>query len=81
MMDGIKGPCLNCADRSAVCHGRTDDGTWRCGRWAAYQAEREAFRVKSAEDFRYASVALGYKRERMLRDAKRRTSLERRRGK
>lgn len=39
MGSGIKGPCLNCPDRNAGCHGKTEDGTWRCGRWAAYQAE------------------------------------------
>lgn len=39
MGSGIKGPCLDCPDRNAVCHGKAEDGAWRCGRWAAYQAE------------------------------------------
>lgn len=77
----IKGPCLNCPDRNAGCHGKTEDGARRCGRWAAYQAEQEAFRAKAAEDFKRAEVAMGYKRESRLRNAKRRTSLERRRRK
>lgn len=47
----------------------------------AYQAEREAFRAKAAEDFKRVEVAMGYKRESRLRNAKRRTSLERRRRK
>lgn len=28
----IKGPCLDCPDRNAGCHGKTEDGTWRCSR-------------------------------------------------
>ena len=74
MGNGIKGPCLNCPDRNAGCHGKTEDGTWRCGRWAV-------FRAKAAEDFKRVEVAMGYKRESRLRNAKRRTSLERRRRK
>lgn len=81
MGNGIKEPCLNCPDRNAGCHGKTQDGAWRCGRWAAYQAEQEAFRAKAAEDFERVEVAMGYKRESRLRNAKRRTSLERRRRK
>lgn len=77
----IKGPCLNCLDRSVSCHGKTEDGTWRCSRWAAYQAEQETFRAKAAEDFKRVEVAMDYKRESRLRNAKRRTSLERRRRK
>ena len=77
----IKGPCLNCPDRNAGCHGKTEDGAWRCGRWAAYQVEQEAFRAKEAEDLKRGEVAMGYKRESRLRNAKRRTSLERRRRK
>lgn len=50
-------------------------------RWAAYQAEQETFRAKAAEDFMRVEVAMGYKRESRLRNAKRRTSLERRRRK
>lgn len=56
MGSGIKGPCLDCPDRNAVCHGK-------------------------AEDFKRVEVAMGYKRESRLRNAKRRTSLERRRRK
>lgn len=52
----IKGPCLNCPDRNAGCHGKT-------------------------EDLKRVEVAMGYKRESRLRNAKRRTSLERRRRK
>jgi hypothetical protein len=76
----IKGPCLNCPDNAKL---RTDpeDGTWRCGRWAAYQAEQETFHAKAAEDLKRVEVAMGYKRESRLRNAKRRTSLERRRRK
>ena len=77
----IKGPCLNCPDRNASCHGNTEDGAWRCGQWAAYQEEQEAFRAKAAEDLKRVEVAMGYKRESRLRNAKRRTSLERRRRK
>lgn len=77
----IKGPCLDCPDRNAGCHGKTEDGAWRCGWWAAYQAEQEAFRAKAAEDFKRVEVAMDYKRESRLRNAKRRTSLERRRRK
>ena len=77
----IKGPCLNCPDRNASFHGKTEDGAWRCGRWAAYQVEQEAFRAKAAEDLKRVEVAMGYKRESRLRNAKRRTSLERRRRK
>lgn len=77
----IKGPRLNCPDRNASCHGKTEDGAWRCGRWAAYQVEQEAFRAKAAEDLKRVEVAMGYKRESRLRNAKRRTSLERRRRK
>lgn len=51
MGSGIKGPCLDCPDRNAGCHGKTEDGAWRCDRWAAYQAEQDAFRAKAAEDF------------------------------
>lgn len=81
MGSGIKGPCLDCPDRNAGCHGKTEDGAWRCDRWAAYQAEQDAFRAKAAEDFKRVEVAMGYKRESRLRNAKRRTSLERRRRK
>lgn len=56
MGSGIKGPCLDCPDRNAGCHGK-------------------------AEDFKRVEVAMGYKRESRLRNAKRRTSLERRRRK
>ena len=77
----IKGPCLDCTDRHAGCHGKTEDGAWRCRRWAAYQAEQEPFRAKAAEDFKRVEVALGYTRESRLRDKKRRTSLARRRRK
>ena len=66
----IKGPCLNRPDRNASCHGKTEDGAWRCGRWAAYQAEQEAFRAKAAEDLKRVEVAMGYKRESRLRNAK-----------
>lgn len=52
-----------------------------CGPAAAYQAEQEVFRAKAAEDFKRVEVAMGYKRESRLRNAKRRTSLERRRRK
>lgn len=45
MGSGIKGPCLDCPDRNAGCHGKTEDGAWRCSRWAAYQAEQETFRA------------------------------------
>ena len=48
---------------------------------AAYQAEQEAFRAKAAEDFKCVEVAMGYKRESRFRNARRRTSLERRRRK
>ena len=82
MMDFyIKGPCLDCPDRNAGCHGKAEDGAWRCSRWAAYQVEQEAFRAKAAEDLKRVEVAMGYKRESRLRNAKRRTSLERRRRK
>ena len=81
MGSGIKGPCLNCPDRSVSCHGKTEDGKWRCSRWAAYQAEQETFRAKAAEDFKRVEVAMGYKRESRIRNAKRRTSLERHRRK
>ena len=37
--------------------------------------------AKAAEDFKRVEVAMGYKRESRLRNAKRRTSLERRRRK
>lgn len=57
MGSGIKGPCLDCPDRNAGCHGKTE------------------------EDFKRVEVAMGYKRESRLRNAKRRTSLERRRRK
>lgn len=57
MGSGIKGPCLDCPDRNAVCHG------------------------KAEEDLKRVEVAMGYKRESRLRNAKRRTSLERRRRK
>lgn len=77
----IKGPCLNRPDRNASCHGKTEDGAWRCSRWAAYQAVQETFRAKAVEDFKRVEVAMGYKRESRLRNAKRRTSLERRRRK
>lgn len=77
----IKGPCLNCPDCSASCHGKTEDGAWRCGRWAAFQAEQEAFRAKAAKDFERVDVAMGYKRESRFRDAKRRSRLVRRRRK
>lgn len=32
MGSGIKGPCLDCPDRNAGCHGKTEDGAWRCDR-------------------------------------------------
>lgn len=47
MGSGIKGPCLDCPDRNAGCHGKAEDGAWRCSRWAAYQAEQETFRAKA----------------------------------
>lgn len=57
----IKGPCLDCPDRNAGCHGKTEDGTWRCSRWAAYQAEQETFHAKAAEDLKRVEVAMDNK--------------------
>ena len=33
-------PCLHCAERCIGCHGKNEDGSYRCGRFAAAEAAR-----------------------------------------
>ena len=41
-------PCLNCAERYIGCHGRNEDGSYRCGKYAEVEAARAEERVKLA---------------------------------
>lgn len=41
-------PCLNCAERYIGCHGRNEDGSYRCGKYAEVEATRAEERVKLA---------------------------------
>lgn len=33
-------PCLHCAERCIGCHGKNEDGSYRCGRFAAAEAAK-----------------------------------------
>ena len=33
-------PCLNCAERYIGCHGRNEDGSYRCRKYAEVEAAR-----------------------------------------
>lgn len=50
-------PCLNCAERYIGCHGRNEDGSYRCGKYAEVEAARAEERVKLA----------AYRREKEIR--------------
>ena len=53
----IKGPCLNCPDRNASCHGKTEDGAWRCSRWDAIKDQNDdAYRALANEPTRASSA-------------------------
>lgn len=39
-------PCLHCTERYVGCHGRNDDGSYRCGKYAEVEAARAEERVK-----------------------------------
>ena len=43
-----KNPCRDCSRRAIGCHGKNEDGTWRCEdhrKWQAAQAEKRAARI------------------------------------
>lgn len=60
-------PCRpDCPKRSAICHGKNPDGSWRCPDWEVYQ-QREAERrekvkaakrgIREVSDYRYGLKA------------------------
>lgn len=62
-------PCLNCAERYIGCHGRNEDGSYRCGknavaeeakaeeqaRLAAYRREKEIDRYQRCKISEYSA--------------------------
>lgn len=39
-------PCLRCAERYIGCHGKNEDGSYRCGRYAAAEAAKAEERAE-----------------------------------
>lgn len=39
-------PCLHCAERCIGCHGKNEDGSYRCGRYAAAEAAKAEERAE-----------------------------------
>lgn len=57
-------PCLHCAERCIGCHGKNEDGSYRCGknavaeeraRLAAYRREKEIDRYQRCKISEYSA--------------------------
>lgn len=68
-------PCgRDCPRRSIDCHGKHDDGTWRCEEWGAYQqkeAERKEMIRKAKSDIREVDEYEKARRKKYLRERRR----------
>lgn len=53
--------CYRCTERTPHCHGRNEDGTYRCEKWEKQVAADEARRKKDAEAVDYKSYRFDLK--------------------
>ena len=53
--------CLGCEKRHVGCHGKDEQGRWRCPDWAREQAANEARRDAWREERRQTLERAGYK--------------------
>lgn len=42
--------CYGCPDRTPICHGKDEQGNWRCKDWGRRQGEKDALRKAKTED-------------------------------
>ena len=42
--------CYGCPARTPICHGKDEQGNWRCKDWGRRQAEKDALRKAKTED-------------------------------
>ena len=45
--------CLGCTERTADCHGRNEDGTYKCARWEQQEKTRAELRKKAIGEMDY----------------------------
>ena len=54
------GCCHGCTRRTAICHGRNEDGTWRCNDWRLEEEAKARERAEKQEALRKALVRQEY---------------------
>lgn len=70
-MTALRGPCLNCEERRVGCHGKNEDGQWRCEAWGRHQEEADKLRAKMEEKYKEVAPVIGYTHEARARTARR----------
>lgn len=55
--------CADCEKRYIGCHGKDEDGNWRCPHWAQEQAEKLERREKTRQDRLTHAVCASYAAE------------------
>lgn len=63
--------CKDCEMRCVGCHGKNEDGTWRCRKWGILQDRKAEERQKTAGARLTAMVGGDYARENSRRLAER----------
>lgn len=62
----MKDCCYQCTDRVPGCHGRNEDGTYKCAKWERQDRIKAELRKKAVEEMDY----LEYKHESRVRHEK-----------
>ena len=59
--------CNGCPDRRVGCHGKNEDGTWKCRIWAKIQEKKEPGEKQRKDDQAYSAYMAEYTRRQEMR--------------
>lgn len=63
--------CKECNERYVGCHGKREDGSWRCQRWGEAQEEKAEERLRTKDEKIKKALMERYTRENRFRVMKR----------
>jgi len=57
--------CYKCQERTTICHGKNEDGTYRCKRWKEEQEEKNKKRMLDQKN-KEVPYYIGYRNKRLM---------------
>lgn len=62
------GCCFMCRKRTLGCHGKDEEGNWRCREWGEEQERKEAEKQQRQEQYLMSCYLADFRKEKMRKE-------------